>query len=177
MMRLFIALCFDEAVKAALEEGIARLQATALKGNFTRVGNLHLTLVFIGETDRRADIERAMDSVDAPAFEVAVQGFGRFRRGGRDICWAGVRGGPALSSMHDALCAALTAERFAIEKRPFKPHITLGRDVELPRSFDERAFAEGMPAASMRAGHISLMWSHRVDGVLTYTEIHKRALR
>jgi len=177
MMRLFIALCFDEAVKAALEEGVARLKSTALKGNFTRVENLHLTLVFIGETDRRADLERAMDSVDAPAFEVAVQGFGRFRRGGRDICWAGVRGGPALSSLYDALCAALTAEGFAIEKRPFKPHVTLGRNVELPRDFDERAFAAGMPAASMRAGHISLMWSHRVDGVLTYTEIHKRELR
>jgi len=50
-MRLFAAICLSPAVRASLADTITTLRGQG-KGTFTRPENLHLTLAFIGETDR-----------------------------------------------------------------------------------------------------------------------------
>ncbi|MDR1042323.1 MAG: RNA 2',3'-cyclic phosphodiesterase, partial [Clostridiales Family XIII bacterium] len=51
-MRLFIAINFSEEIKDALCETIADLRDASRRGRYTHRDNLHLTLAFIGESDR-----------------------------------------------------------------------------------------------------------------------------
>ena len=59
-MRLFVALLLDQACEDRLWQARCMLERHAAAGNFTRRQNLHLTLAFLGETDRVAPIGEAM---------------------------------------------------------------------------------------------------------------------
>lgn len=169
-MRLFIALLLDEPVKDALCGAIDNLKAQSVQGNFTRRENLHLTLVFIGETTRLGAVKQAMDMAEAQPFPLKFRGLGRFRRDGGDIWWAGVEPEETLSSLYSQLFGSLSRAGFLIEKREFKPHLTLGRQVLL------RGQPQPFVPAVMRAGRISLMKSERIGGRLIYTEVYARNL-
>lgn len=175
-MRLFIALRFSEEIKDAIAGCIRRLRESSARGSFTRRENLHLTLVFIGETADDATARRAMGAVEAPPFELELGGFGRFRRPGGDIYWLGIEPSPTLTAMQAGLCASLRAQGFVPEDRPFTPHLTLGRQVVLRPGFDRAAFEAAVPPMRMTADRLSLMRSDRPGGVLTYTEIASRPL-
>lgn len=175
-MRLFIAVNFNKEMKNSLYKSVFALREAAAQGSFTRRENLHLTLVFIGETGRADAVIRVMEAVEAAPFDLFVGGLGKFKRGKRYIYWIGVGENPAASLLHGKLCTALTAQGFEIERRDLKPHITLGRNVAMRDGFDEAEFAKGVPHAGVRVGHISLMKSERIDGCLTYTEIYRKPL-
>ena len=68
--------------------------------------------------------------------------------------------------MHRALTGELGWAGFPLEKRPFRPHLTLARQVDpaLP-------LAELLPAGpfSTRVEEMHLMRSERLGGRLTYT--------
>ena len=116
-MRLFVAVNFSEALKDSLENAIRDLKAAAASGNFTHRENLHLTIVFIGETDRADAAIRALDTVNAAPFDLPVSGIGWFKRRGEYLYWAGTKDAPPLKDLHRKVCAALTAQGFAIEKK------------------------------------------------------------
>ena len=48
-MRLFIAIGLNDNIKAALAEMQEAMRRQGIRGNYTRIENLHLTLAFIGE--------------------------------------------------------------------------------------------------------------------------------
>jgi 2'-5' RNA ligase len=169
-MRLFIAINFSDEVKDALCEVAAELRNAALRGRYTSRDNLHLTLAFIGETDRADDIIDVMEDVCADAFtapvRIAFSGAGVFRGNGGDTHWIGVEKTPELRGLAAGLASGLRREGFDIEKRKFTPHITIGRQVTL------RAEAQiSVPMASMSAERIALMRSDREGGRLVYSEI------
>ena len=68
-MRLFIAVSFPAPLREQLRQAAGRLQGQCLRGRFTLTDNFHLTLAFLGETERRAAAEAAMDRVSAPGKE------------------------------------------------------------------------------------------------------------
>lgn len=161
-MRLFVAIRFSPAVEQALWAAVGDLRRRGM-GTFTRRENLHLTLAFIGETDRLEDAKAALA-------ELAGSGTLRLEAGGPlgrfgDLWWAGVRGGPQLEALAGAVQTALRDRGFSIERRPWKPHVTLVRRWRGPAP--ETAVA---PAA-MTAAAVSLMRSDRIDGRLIYTEV------
>ena len=51
-MRLFIAVRFTPEIKELLKAAAVRLKQQSVSGNFTDLENFHLTLAFIGESDR-----------------------------------------------------------------------------------------------------------------------------
>lgn len=174
-MRLFLAVRFDTAVFNALTDRTDRLEKAAKSGNFTRPENLHLTLVFLGETGRDAAVRRAMDSVQAAPFALRLGEFGRFSRPGGEICWVGVKPCPPLTALQRTLSEALRSAGFSLESRAFRPHITLGRAVVFPRDFDFAAL-HAVPAG-MTVDRFSLMKSERINGRLTYTALYERKLQ
>lgn len=176
-MRLFISINFTEEIKNSLCSVIDRLRENSVWGNFTRRDNLHLTLVFIGETAKLSEVKQAMDTVEEPAFTLQIGGFGRFRRTGGDIYWTGAEKSEELLRVYRGLFSALTKAGFCLEDREYTPHLTLGREVFLKDGFDRNAFERSIPQMSMRAEKISLMKSERIDGRLTYTEIYAKTLR
>ena len=172
-MRLFIAINLTENMKEALSETVAELRAAARRGRYTRPENLHLTLVFIGESNRIDDILDVMEEAAERAFtepvKLALTDAGAFRGRGGDLHWIGIENTPELKSLVKALEAGLRAAGFEIEKRRFLPHITIAREVVVSGIPGDIAIT--IRPASMMAGHISLMRSERVDGRQVYTEI------
>ncbi len=166
-MRLFVALELPGEIKDALCGAIASLKAQGVSANFTRRENMHLTLAFIGETPRLAEAKAALDTVRARPFRVALAGSGAFG----DLLWAGLRREPDLDFLAAKVREALRAAGFALDPKPFRPHITLAR----------RAVCEGkpeldLPAVSAPVADFVLMRSDRVDGRLVYTTVFRKAL-
>jgi len=93
----------------------------------------HLTLLFLGDVpaDRvPALIDAAGPAIAAtPAMTLRLAGGGRFGSQRRpQVAWAGLEGdvGP-LVDLARRLAAVASSLRLAVEERPFRPHLTLGR--------------------------------------------------
>lgn len=175
-MRLFLAINFSKEVKDQIMSVITRLKPSTVQGRFTLLDNLHLTLVFIGETNKVECIKQAMDAIDANCFDLQISGFGKFRRDGGDIYWLGVEKNESLYQIQKQLSDSLKRAGFAIENRAYKPHLTLGREVIPTREFNEKEFARTIPPMQMYVNRISLLESERINGKLTYTEIYGKEL-
>lgn len=177
-MRLFIAVNFSEDIKNKLEAVQKEVKKYTLTGNFTFRENLHLTVVFIGETREGERVKRILDELSAPSFRLEMSGLGSFSRGSKNIVWVGVKKNAVLGSAYEQLSAALSAGGFAIEKRAYKPHLTLGREVAFKPGCAAETLAGLLAPVSLSAevNKISLMKSERVGGKLVYTEIHHAKL-
>lgn len=122
-MRLFVAICFDEPCKDVLCAAIAGLKSHARQGNFSRRENLHLTLAFLGETNRLAAAKQALQSIHTEPFSIELAGLGCFQRSGSGLWWMGVAENKALAALQQQVVTALAG--FSLEKRAFRPHLTL----------------------------------------------------
>jgi RNA 2',3'-cyclic 3'-phosphodiesterase len=173
-LRLFIAVNFDESIKDQLCDIINRISGYAVKGNFTKRENLHLTLVFIGEVppDKTDMVVSAMKTAKFKDFDITLQGIGCFKRDGGDIWWVGVHDPHScLFVIYKQLYESLTEKGFVIDNRDYKPHLTLGREVVLNDSFDKKAFSVSIPEIKVHVDKVSLMKSERPEGRLTYSEV------
>jgi 2'-5' RNA ligase len=175
-MRLFTAIIFNEEIKNSLYDTIEKLQASTQKGSFTTKENLHLTLNFIGETERVEEVKQAMNhavmKANTHSFPITIRGFGRFKRREGDIYWAGIQEERTLWRLQKEMQKELIKEGFVIDDRDYKPHLTLGRRVLVREKFNLEQKEEEMPQMSMEVIKISLMKSERIQGKLTYTEIY-----
>lgn len=167
-MRLFIAVTFDEELLYRLERLIGQCKALG-RGRWTRRDNLHLTLEFLGELTDIAAAQAAMDAVTAPAFPLILSGLGFFRRKDGDLLWVGVEHTPGLMEVQRQLHHELKHRGFRLENRPYRPHLTLGRQVSMDR-------LPPCPTLSAQVPGISLMESRRENGALTYDELYWRRL-
>lgn len=176
-MRLFIAIPFEEEVLDLLFAHSQALRQQALGGNFSRRENLHITLAFLGEQPGPGQAVVAMQGLHAAPFVLRLAGCGAFARPGGDIWWMGLEKNPALENLHRQLQTALKQNGLPIEERPFKPHLTLGRQVRMSKDFDRGAFAARLRPIQTEVGKISLMRSERLNGKLTYTELYTKELQ
>lgn len=179
-MRLFIAINFDEDVKEKISEVREELRNSSSAGNFTREENFHLTLVFLGEVpgSRVREIEKIMEEIDEEPFELEFGKLGCFKRDrGGDIWWLGCSRNRSLMNVQRQLSESLRAEGFKIEKKQYKPHLTLGREVVIEGSgkiFGSKSLEQN--PVSVPVGQISLMLSERINGRLTYTSLYEKPL-
>lgn len=181
-MRLFIAILFDEEIKASLYDTVEEMKLSARRGTFTEKENLHLTVNFIGETKRLDEVKEAMrtavEASKAESFPLVIQGFGHFKRTEGDIYWVGVERNDVLWRLQKELVKKLRQAGFyEIDDRDYKPHLTIGRRVRVGQAFDSKVFEAGIRPLQMKVKRISLMKSERVEGRLTYTEIHQVELK
>ena len=133
MIRLFVALELPEHARARL----ALLGGGIPGARWIPSENLHLTLRFIGEVDegRMEDIDAALQSVEAPRFEMFLEGVGFFGRpkAARSV-HAGIARNPALAHLRDKIESALVRAGFEPEERKFSAHVTLARLQDAPAS-------------------------------------------
>jgi 2'-5' RNA ligase len=132
MPRLFIAIGLPDPVRrelAAVQQRLAR-RAPALR--WVGAEQLHLTLLFLGETPEEdlPGIGRVMtaSAAAAPRLDLALGEIGTF--GPPDaprIVWAAVQAPPALASLQHRLAEGCATLGLTIDDRPFTPHLTLAR--------------------------------------------------
>jgi len=184
-MRLFIAINFNDEIKSRLLRIHGRIREQSLKGNFSRPENLHLTLVFFGETPPQQVplIRSAMDRacVACRPFSLDFGSTGFFKHSGKELWWIGSdkaatsqavdgladNGPQTLEKLRHDLAAGLYSAGVKFDERPFSPHITLGREIrrtgpiELPKE-----------NISVPIDRLSLMKSEHSGGRLVYTAIY-----
>jgi len=165
-MRLFIAILFAPEIIAELSAAINQLRKTAQSGNFTRIENLHLTLAFIGETNRSEAAANILKATAPPPFALELCGSGSFVRASGDIVWAGLAKNNILLNYAENLCRELRNAGFDIDGKNFSPHITLGREVT---GFKNKKL--DVKPQKMEVNRISLMKSERINNKLIYSEI------
>jgi 2'-5' RNA ligase len=95
-------------------------------------GGLHLTLRFLGESppDRLTRLEGHLGAAAeaCPPSVARLSGLGTFPEAGAPrVLWLGVELGPAVLALQERCERAAVAAGFGPEKRPFRPHLTLGR--------------------------------------------------
>ncbi|MDD5707492.1 MAG: RNA 2',3'-cyclic phosphodiesterase [Kiritimatiellae bacterium] len=136
-MRLFIAIDLPDAVKTALERVQRKLRAETRAVRWAPPGQMHLTLLFLGETETELasaiGAEMSAAAAAANAFTIAVRGIGGFRRGrGVGVVWAGIAESQALHALQADLTARIGEQGGDARRKAFAPHITLGR-VRVPQ--------------------------------------------
>jgi 2'-5' RNA ligase len=124
MIRLFAALPIPHDIGAVL----ARRQVGIEGARWVPLENLHITLRFFG--DVREDVARDLDAeltrVDAPPFEIELEGAGAFGEGADiHVAWAGVAENVLLRRLADACETAARRAGLKPEKRSYRPHVTL----------------------------------------------------
>jgi 2'-5' RNA ligase len=182
-VRLFFAMPLPDDVKSRLRSALAAAQGAAGEGlSFTKAEQLHFTLAFLGEQPGAELACEAGEAVrDLPSFELVIAGSGAFPSALRPrVLWLGVtEGARELCAVADKLCASLRQRGFALEDRPFRPHLTLGRVKPRGERGASRALAAlpGGELARMRAGEISLLQSVLGAGGARHTVLRSFALR
>ncbi len=145
-LRTFIAIELAENVRVALEQAQAPLRLSRL-GKVVRwvaPTSIHLTLKFLGNVRDTCvgDIEQALDRGCALAspFPISLTHLGCFPNAHRPrVIWIGIGGDvQALQSLQGSIDRELEKQGFARDKRPFSPHLTLGRFRESARLHEKQ---------------------------------------
>lgn len=153
-MRLFIAVLLSEEVAAVLSRAAEEVKRLGGRGSFVPPDNYHLTLCFLGETDREEEICRILRQTPLPPITLEPDRLDRFCRSGGDVLIARLKANKALAGYQRRLAGALREAGFALEDRPYTPHLTLARRL---RFLGELPGAEWGEAGSMRIEGVSLM--------------------
>lgn len=126
MPRLFVALPVPEEVGDAL----AGLQGGVPQARWVPQDDFHVTLCFCGEVDggRMRDLEEELGDIALPPFEVALAGVDAFVEGGSPrALYAAVARCESLDRLHAKVSAVARGSGIAVDRRKFRPHVTLAR--------------------------------------------------
>lgn len=132
-IRTFVAVDSNSSVQSEAERVIAELQAQDAGVRWMAPENIHLTLKFLGDVDDRELHLVCRRTADVAAsthvFSVGCRSLGAFPSNARpNTIWIGVDDSQnQLRALQSRLETELAEIGFPVERRPFKPHITLGR--------------------------------------------------
>jgi 2'-5' RNA ligase len=132
-IRVFVAARLPESVLAAIGGLQERLAARGFGVRWVVVGNIHLTVKFLGEIDdgQLDGITRVLNRTvcSFAPFRLTAAGVGVFPRLNRArVIWVGLKGQLAeLRALRNAIEGDLEAVGHRRDKRPFTGHLTLGR--------------------------------------------------
>lgn len=194
--RLFVAVTLPAMWIDALATQQARLRATLPDLRYVRPESVHLTLAFLGAVPgaKIAPVADALDRAAARAVPLSVRldavgFFGRRGRGERheavariEVIWAGVGGDrEQLRSLARMVSVALSSLGVAVDRREFRPHLTLAR-VPPGRGIEQTAIIEAIralpppTAPPLRVSSIALMRSYLERGGARHTELRRARL-
>ncbi|MDD3400523.1 MAG: RNA 2',3'-cyclic phosphodiesterase [Eubacteriales bacterium] len=169
-MRLFIAVPLQKDVQRSVYAYQSKIEQVSSQGRFVPLGNHHITLRFLGQSDALYDITSAMHEAvkDARPFLLHLGEYGYFTHGGARTSYLTVTGElEEMYRIHTILETELWERGFDKGKGRLKPHITLARGVEHGDIGDIQ-----IPNDGFRIGSIVLCESQNQRGRQIYTPIH-----
>jgi 2'-5' RNA ligase len=131
-VRAFVALRMSDAVEEAIAAFINKIAECASGVRWVRRTNLHLTLRFLGASVEPALLRTfgediAQIAAETSPFEVSAYGTGAFPGLVRPrVVWIGLMGGELVQLAQRIESAAVRCG-FEPERRPYSPHLTIGR--------------------------------------------------
>lgn len=131
MIRTFVGVRVDPEMVRRISEVQSQLKRSLKGVRWVGEENLHFTLKFLGPVQEEKvgpiinSLEQALHTV--PSFSIVGKGIGVFpdiRRA--RVLWVGLEG-KGLEPLAMEVEKALEPMGFPAEKRPYKPHLTIGR--------------------------------------------------
>ncbi|MBT2692951.1 RNA 2',3'-cyclic phosphodiesterase [Bacillus sp. ISL-55] len=128
----FYALELPGETKEILEGTIHNLQSKLPFKTWVHPQDLHITLAFLGNAPE-AKIQAANEVIElalnkTTAFKMEIDHLGIFgRKDSPRIFWGGLKKSKELNEIRDTVFSACMTAGFALETRPFSPHITIAR--------------------------------------------------
>ena len=184
--RVFCAIELPNTARELLLRRIAHLKEAVpdAKASWSRDGNLHLTLKFLGEIrqtsvpDFSAAASRAVAGL-AP-FSIRLEQVGVFPKHGQPrVLWIGINDfSGKLGELHARLEDESANAGFAKDERPFHPHLTLAR-LRQPRHARTLAAAHHQlefEPAEIAVSELLVIRSELSSGGSKYTVISRHAL-
>lgn len=187
MTRTFIALELNEALQRHLS-GLVRSMARELPAlRWVNPAEIHLTLAFLGELSEE-QLALSMQATERAArgiapFDYRLTHLGTFGSP-RSVLWVGIdEPSGRLQQLHRLLNSELEQRGFAVDTRPFSPHLTLSR-IKKPIKPEEQAilqqFLDGtrgsISSPPYHVQHLSVMKSDLSSTGARYTCLHNYAL-
>jgi RNA 2',3'-cyclic 3'-phosphodiesterase len=131
-IRCFIAINLSEEIRSSIDNLIAELRKTGTDVAWVRPEKIHLTLKFLGNTDDSL-IPKIKECLSKKlshynAFYIKIVGVGCFPSSKRPrVLWIGMENSDFLKGIQKDIDAEVAGFGFALEDRPFSPHLTIGR--------------------------------------------------
>jgi RNA 2',3'-cyclic 3'-phosphodiesterase len=180
---LFLALNLPAEVRSRSFEVTSPLRGARPDVKWVPEEKLHLTLKFLGERGEELvpTLSRAMDRVAAGTRPLdiafgAVGGFPTLRRA--RVVYLAVAPDPKLELLHHDVELACAELGLPIEGKPFRPHVTLGREREVVGVEERRALREAARQVRVRehapVASLDLMAS---EGGSRYRLVHAASFR
>jgi 2'-5' RNA ligase len=184
-VRLFIAIDLSEELRASLRrlQGNLRDRMAPRSVRWVQVEGIHLTLKFLGDTplDKVDKVKTALAQAAAQAspFVFTVEGLGCFPSSHRPrVVWVGLQEpSGTLTQLRDAVEAHVAPLGFPTEKRPFHPHLTLGRVHRRASKSEVREIGEVVATAAvgnmgkLAVSSVSLIKSDLQPSGAVYTKL------
>jgi 2'-5' RNA ligase len=130
-MRLFLAIELPQDVRDHLIAVRRRLEPALPKIAYTRGENLHLTLKFLGEVEKKrlTPITESIGLIKPAAIELSADGIECFpNRGTINVVTASMTGTlPPLRALVESIEQRCKFLGFEKEQRAYRPHVTLAR--------------------------------------------------
>ncbi len=189
-IRSFVAIELSESIKESLSAIAGKLQPSKHRCvKWVAPDGIHLTLKFLGNiyADQVPGITEAIASAsrDISPFEIQLGAPGAFPNLRQPrVIWVAVTGEvKQLKELQQDVDIALSHFGFEREKRPFTPHLTLGRIREGASSGDRERIGKEVSALKFRSGPpmevngISLMRSTLMASGAVYDRLATIELR
>ncbi len=182
MIRLFTALEVSEKQKEEIRTLQNNLETSNSKIRWIQNNNLHITLKFLGETDQKLvkTVTSIIDEIAAQnnTFELSFGGLGVFPAYHKaKVIWVGINEG--LGSIREIavkLDERMSEIGVSSEKKPFQPHLTIGRAKSVLSSEELLRIeqgSEGFTTEQSAVNGISLFQSNLTRKGAIYYLVHK----
>lgn len=189
VIRAFIAIDLSEEIQTQLQEIISEL--TRKTGDapvrWVPVENIHLTLKFLGDVSV-ANLDMLKEilgniSANHSKFSISVGGIGAYPKPHQPrVIWVGVEAPPELISVQRNIEAEAARLGYTRERRPFSPHLTLGRVSRSASAKEVRTIADVLEAYKLgfvgvtRVNEIFLYRSDLRPSGAVYTQLFSAGL-
>jgi len=127
-MRLFVALDIDSEIRRRIGEFRNQMRTLAPDVRWVGPETFHVTLQFLGESEKLDEIRGALQQVKGTAVPMAFRSAGFFPNPKSPrVFWIGIESNEHLQKLANSIGAALKPLGFDRDAGPYKPHLTLAR--------------------------------------------------
>ena len=127
-MRLFVALDIDQEIRERIGAFRDEMKSIATGVRWVGPETFHVTLQFLGETQKLEEIKSALATVSGTPITLSFRGTGFFPTPQRArVFWVGMETDEHLQPLVNGLGDALASLGFKREQEVYHPHLTLAR--------------------------------------------------
>ncbi|MFA9559081.1 RNA 2',3'-cyclic phosphodiesterase [Evansella sp. AB-rgal1] len=130
----FIGISIPSSIQTELQRIQKHLQLTKYYKKVTNLQDFHITLLFLGGWEKKFkekmwnNLQNELNSISP--FSLSLLNIGYFgKEVNPRVIWVGVEESNPLHELQKKITSTAEIMNFPIEKRPYKPHITLAKSI------------------------------------------------